>query len=174
MASSILQRKTVFSSIPSCFYLFLLLGNAVSVPCWCARQKSLAGHLLHFGSPFGTQTIAPSSISPWLKSLAASTGMTVSKSSSIRFLTDAFKMSSPSACESLLSTLGGHFRPPQAWDAKGDRTDGSRRVASNPGQGKNLVVIRRHLASIKLHDLTRRLLHVSYPGCGSQVLPAQL
>ena len=48
-------------------FLAFVTGRAMAVPWAQARQKSWAGHTPHFGSPLGTQTVAPSSIIAWLK-----------------------------------------------------------------------------------------------------------
>ena len=67
--------NTVFFSIRLAF-AFSFTGSSWIFPCILAWQNGAAGHSSHLGSPFGTHTIAPSSMSPWLKSPAQSFGIT--------------------------------------------------------------------------------------------------
>ena len=88
-----LKISTVLSSIFLAFAFFFTGISAVRFSA-CAIQYSFTGHCSHFGPPFGTHTIAPSSISPWLKSLAASVGITCSSALSIFLRTLCFMISS--------------------------------------------------------------------------------
>ena len=63
--------STVFCSIRRAF-AFAFTGNSVSRPAACAAHRSASGHSAQCGSPFGTQTSAPSSIRAWLKAPQAS------------------------------------------------------------------------------------------------------
>ena len=42
-------------------------GRLSAVPRARPRQRSRTGQRRHFGGPFGTQTVAPSSMRDWLK-----------------------------------------------------------------------------------------------------------
>ena len=88
--------NTVFFSIRLAF-AFSFTGSSWIFPCILAWQNGAAGHSSHLGSQFGTHTIAPSSMSPWLKSPAQSFGIIFLSFSSICFLVLCFIMSLSSA-----------------------------------------------------------------------------
>ena len=57
-------------------FAFFFTGSSCQSPRFLVSQKEYQGHWSHKGSPFGTQTMAPSSISAWLKLPAQSCGIT--------------------------------------------------------------------------------------------------
>ena len=67
--SSSLKIRTVFFSIFRGFAL-LLTGICPISSCFFASQKSFHGHSVQSGAPFGTQIVAPSSMSAWLNAPA--------------------------------------------------------------------------------------------------------
>lgn len=84
--------ESVFSSFRrSC--LFFFTGRFSTVPCTLAWQYSATGHTTHFGAPFGTHIIAPSSINAWLNVPDLLPGITFKNSFSTFVFTDCFKIS---------------------------------------------------------------------------------
>ena len=88
--------STVRSSILLPF-AFFFTGSSCQSPRFLVSQKEYQGHWSHKGSPFGTQTMAPSSISAWLKLPAQSCGITCCSACSTLVFTDCFIISELSA-----------------------------------------------------------------------------
>ena len=78
-------------------FALLFTGSSLQRPLFCARQTSFQGHASHKGAPFGRHTVAPSSISAWLKAPALFSGIISNKSFSIAVRTDAFMISASSS-----------------------------------------------------------------------------
>ena len=89
-------NSTVFSSIFLGFAL-LLCGSRLLLPCAHARQYGCQGHCVHLGSPFGTHTVAPSSIIACVNAPARVLGIVGASSRSTSFFTDCFIISESSS-----------------------------------------------------------------------------
>ena len=75
-------------------FAFVLTGSSAILPSFLARQRLFHGHCSHNGAPFGTHTVAPSSISAWLKAPGISIPCMTSRSSfSRRVRKDGFIIS---------------------------------------------------------------------------------
>ena len=142
-----MRRRTVICSIRRAF-LAAFFGKSAVQSSLCARQSAASGQASQCGAPFGTQTVAPSSMSAWFS--VAETG--------------------PSSCEPRHDAQHVAVDGGRRMMAR-NRADGARRIAPDARELQQRLEGERHDAAVFRHDDLCGLLEIARAAVVAEPLP---